>query len=115
MVGKTAALGAALAMAIGVIAGLAWSPRAGVVAGGFGVLATLVQVAAVALVAPVLKGPWQLLMRRWMAGMAMRIVGVVAFGAAVVIDRELFPPVVAALGLLGVMIPLLFYEARLLR
>ena len=54
-------------------------------------------------------------MRRWAMGMGLRLGGIVLFVVAVVADRALFPPVPSAAGYLGVLIPLLFLEARLLR
>jgi hypothetical protein len=48
-------------------------------------------------------------------GMGLRFGGLVAFAVLVATDRERFPPLPSALGLVGVLIPLLFMEIRLLR
>jgi hypothetical protein len=47
--------------------------------------------------------------------MGLRVGGVVVFLVAVLVDRELFPPVPTALGFLGVLIPLLFAELRFVK
>jgi hypothetical protein len=115
MIGRTAALGVALSVAVGLVGAVAGPPGAGRAAFGFGLLATGLQTWAVGLIAPAVGGPWRTFSRRFLAGMGVRFLGVVLFGVLVVLDRRLFPPVFSAVGLLGVMIPLLFYEARLLR
>lgn len=48
----------------------------------------------------------------WLWGVALRFGGVVILGVAVVVNRQLFPPLPAALGYLGVLIPLLVLELR---
>jgi len=45
-------------------------------------------------------------------GMLLRITGVVILGVAVTQDRNLFPPLPAALGYLGTVLPLLYLETR---
>jgi hypothetical protein len=81
----------------------------------FGLVATAIQMIAVerlrrawgASTAEFLKGfGW---------GMLLRLLGVVAVGAAVLLDRSLFPPLPTALGFVGVLIPLLWLEARFVR
>ncbi len=54
-------------------------------------------------------------MARWGMGMGLRLLGVMLFAAAVLANRELFPPLPTAFGYLGVLLPLLFMEARLVR
>jgi hypothetical protein len=44
--------------------------------------------------------------------MGLRLGGVVLLMVAVVVRRDLFDPLPTALGFLGVLIPLLFFEAR---
>jgi hypothetical protein len=47
--------------------------------------------------------------------MGLRLAGVAALAAAIVIDRTVFPPLPSALGFLGVLVPLLFLEVRWVR
>jgi hypothetical protein len=47
--------------------------------------------------------------------MGLRLLGVVAIAVAAGLDPAHFPPLAAALGFLGVLLPLLFYEVRLIR
>ncbi|MBI2615457.1 MAG: hypothetical protein HYW52_07270, partial [Gemmatimonadetes bacterium] len=81
----------------------------------FGLLATALQLVAAALVRPALGGPFAALVRRWGMGMGLRLAGVVLFAALATLDRELFPPLPSALGYVGVVVPLLFLETRLLK
>lgn len=81
----------------------------------FGLLATGIQVVSTALVRPVVTGEFKILVRRWGIGMGLRIGGVVAFAVAAGLRGDLFPPLPTALGYLGVLIPLLFMEIRLLK
>lgn len=48
-------------------------------------------------------------------GMLLRLAGVAVFAGLAFWDRELFPALPAALGFVGVLIPLLFLEVRLVR
>lgn len=50
-----------------------------------------------------------------MTGMFFRLAGVVVFAGLVMLDRNLFPPLVTGLGFVGVLIPLLFLEVRFVR
>ncbi len=81
----------------------------------FGSLATAIQVGAVAVVRPVRGDPFSKFMGRWGIGMGFRMGGVVLFLVAVLVDRDLFPPVPSAFAYLGVLIPLLFTEMRFLK
>ena len=81
----------------------------------FGGLATLIQFVAVLLVKPVVKGEFKILMKRWAIGMGLRIAGVVAFLVAVLVSRDIFPPLPTAFAYLGVLVPLLFTEIRLIK
>lgn len=112
---KLAGLGICLTALITAAAWMAWGPNAILGAAFFGVLATALQLVAVALLRPVLGGPFGVLVRRWGMGMGLRLVGVVLFAALVTLDRELFPPLPSALGYVGVVVPLLFLETRLLK
>jgi hypothetical protein len=92
-----------------------WGPGGVPAVWVFGLLATAIQLAAVAWLKPALGAPFPVLLKRWGAGMGLRFGGLVAFAVLVAADRERFPPLPSALGLVGVLIPLLFMEIRLLR
>ena len=90
--------------------------RQAVVAGLiFGILATVLQLAAVLVVKPVVEGPTNELMKRWGIGMGLRFLGVVLFLVAVLWSRDIFPPLPTAIAYLGVLVPLLFMELRLIK
>jgi hypothetical protein len=116
MVRQAAALGiflTAVVSALGLILGDSASMRAAAMFGG---LATGLEVAAVALAAPMLESrDYQGLMVRWALGMLLRMLGVVALPIAVLADRSTFPPLPSALGFLGVLVPLLLFEIRRFR
>ena len=115
MVAKTAALGAALAGVVAATAWAVWGAGAAFAAGGLGLTAAVLQTLAVVLLQPRLRSPSGPFMKRWMLGTALRFAGVVMVGAAVWLDRTTFPPLPSAVGFLSVMVPLLFFEARLIR
>jgi hypothetical protein len=94
---------------------LAWGRAALLPGVTFGLLATVIQVTSAALVMPVVKGEFKILIRRWAMGMGLRVAGIAAFGAAVWVRRDLFPPLPTAFGYLGVVVPLLFMETRFLK
>jgi hypothetical protein len=108
--------GVALTALVTAVLVLAWGRAALVPGVTFGLLATAIQVVSAALVGPVAKeGEFKLLIRRWAIGMGLRVAGIAAFGAAVWIRRDLFPPLPTAFGYLGVVVPLLFMETRFLK
>jgi len=92
-----------------------WGTQAAVAAGVFGLLATGIQLAAITLMNPVRGAPFSKFIARWGAGMGLRAFGIVAIALASGFDRAHFPPLATALGFLGVLLPLLFYEVRLIR
>lgn len=94
---------------------LAWGSAALVPGVTFGALATGIQLFAAGLIRPVRDQPFGKLMARWGMGMGLRLLGVMLFAAAVLANRDLFPPLPTALGYLGVLLPLLFMETRLVR
>ena len=105
-----------------VMAGIAWrvsGEPAAIAAGIFGLLATGIQIGALALMRPVRrvesKAALPKFMARWGAGMGLRFLGVVALAIAAAVDRTHFPALPAALGFLGVLLPLLALEVRLIR
>ncbi len=109
------ALGLALTGLMTGVVWLVWGTAGVPAAVGFGLLATMLHMAAVALLKPVLSSPFNRLMARWAMGMGLRMVGVVVFAVVVFTQRELIPPLPAAVGYVGVLLPLLFSEMRLLR
>jgi hypothetical protein len=81
----------------------------------FGLIASSIQAISVALVRPVFNGETVRLLKRWGWGMLLRGVGVALVAVAVTLDRTLFPPLPTAFAFLGVLVPLLFMEVRLVR
>lgn len=116
MVRQTAALGLVL---VGLVAiGFRWGfgPTGATAGAVFGGLAVALQMVAVSVVAPtILAGDYRGLFRRWAMGLSVRLLGIVALPVAVWYDREVFPPLPAALGFIAVMVPLLFFEIRRFR
>ncbi|MSR07159.1 MAG: hypothetical protein EXR93_08860 [Gemmatimonadetes bacterium] len=110
---KVLGLGLALTAVVSTIEYLAWGPPAVVPAVSFGLLATGIQVVAVWSLKKGLNAPYAELMKRWAVGLGLRMGGVVLFVVAVLVDRALFPPLPAAFGYLGVVVPLLFAETKL--
>jgi hypothetical protein len=105
-----------------VVAGIAWrvwDEPAAIAVTIFGLLATGIQVAALALMQPVRqvegKAALPRFMARWGAGMGLRFLGVVALAIAAAVDRTHFPALPAALGFLSVLLPLLVLEVKLVR
>lgn len=116
MVGQTAGLGLALTALAGAVAGAVWGRPSAVAAACFGLLATVLQAAAVGFAAPKLAtADYRGLLARWGIGSLLRLGGIVALPVAVAIDRDRFPPLAAALGYLAVMVPLFFFEIRRFR
>jgi hypothetical protein len=115
----TGVAGAVLTALLAGIAGRAWGTPAAVAAAIFGAIATAIQVAAIRLMAPVRAPPsgatFSKYMGRWGAGMGLRFLGVVLLALAAGLDPVHFPPLAGALGFLGVLLPLLVLEVRLVR
>jgi hypothetical protein len=84
-------------------------------AGIGGAAALAAQLAAVALLRPAMRAPQPVFMSRWLSGMGVRALAlglVLAFAAT---HRAALAPLPAALGFLGVLLPLLFLETKFLR
>ena len=111
----TAVFGVVLSGLVALVAGKLWGSQAAVAAAAFGALATAIQLGALALLQPVRGAPLNKFLTRWGAGMGLRVLGIVAIALAAGLDKTHFPPLACALGFLGVLIPLLFYEVRLVR
>ncbi|NOT10094.1 MAG: hypothetical protein HOP28_18025 [Gemmatimonadales bacterium] len=107
--------GAILTALVALVCHLIWGSSAALAAGMFGALATVIQVAAVALLKPVRGAGIEKFIIRWGAGMGLRVLGVIAIAVASGLDRAHFPPQASATGFLGVLLPLLFFEVRLIR
>lgn len=101
------ALGAGL---IAIAAALGGKPA---VVGGS--VALVAQVWAVALLRPKMGAPTPEFMGRWLGGMAIRMLALAALIVWSATHRASLPPLPAALGYLGVLLPLLFLETRFLR
>ncbi|HEU4682358.1 MAG TPA: hypothetical protein VFS51_11455 [Gemmatimonadales bacterium] len=112
---KGLALGGLLTVLVSGLLVLAWGQEALLPGLVFGLIATGIQVISVAMVRPVFHGETVPLLKRWGFGMLLRVLGVALVGVAVTIDRALFPPLPTALAFLGVLVPLLFMEIRLVR
>jgi hypothetical protein len=112
---KSVWLGAALTGAVTALLYLAFGRQAVVPGLAFGGLATAIQLVAVLLVKPAMEGSLKPLMVRWGIGMGLRLLGVGLFVVAVLWSRDIFPPLPTAFAYLGVLVPLLFTEIRLIR
>jgi hypothetical protein len=102
----------------GVLSGAAyriWGVQAAIAAAVFGGIATVIQLAAIGLMRPVRTAPIQRFLARWGAGMGLRLLGVLAIAIAAGLDPGHFPPLAASAGFLGVLLPLLFLEVRVIR
>jgi hypothetical protein len=110
---KSALMGLLLTVAI---AGGAWwlgGASAGRAAALAGLVAAAIETAAVSLLAPTLEPPFDRALKRWAYGLALRMTGAGAVGVAVLWQRRFFPPLPTVIGFLGVLLPLLVGEMRL--
>jgi hypothetical protein len=112
---KGLALGIGLTAVVSAILYIGWGPAALLPAWSFGGIATAIQVASVALVKPVYSGETTRLLKRWGIGMLLRGLGVLLVAVAVSLDPAHFLPLPTAFAFLGVLVPLLFLEVRLVR
>ena len=108
-------LGLGLTAAVTALLALAWGESAVLPGVAFGLLGTAIQLVSAGLMRGAVRREFKSLVRRWGIGMGLRLGGVVAFGVAVGVRRDLFPPLPTAFGYLGVVVPLLFTEIRFLR
>lgn len=114
----------------GVVSGVAyriWGTQAAFAAAVFAGIATLIQLGALRLMQPAraagaptpaaapAPAPIQRFLARWGLGMGLRFLGVVALALAAGLDPGHFPALPTAMGFLGVLLPLLFFEVRLIR
>jgi hypothetical protein len=111
----TALAGVVLGAVVSGAAYRIWGVPAAIAAAAFGALALAIQLAALGLMRPVQSATTQRFLARWGIGMGLRLLGVVAIALAAGFDPKHFPPIPTAAGFLGVLIPLLFFEVRLIR
>jgi len=115
----TGLAGVLLSAVMAGIAWRAWGEASAIAALIFGLIATAIQVGALAIMAPVRGGKSSAtlprFMARWGVGMGLRMAGVIALAVLAAVDRTHFPAFPAALGFLGVLLPLLALEVRLVR
>lgn len=112
---STVLAGALIGAVLAVGSWALWGAQAAFAAGIFAALALAIQLAAIALVQPVKEAAPKVFIKRWGMGMGLRLLGLVGFVLAVGLDRTHFPPIPAAIGFLGVLLPLLLFEVRLVR
>jgi len=105
--------GVALSVAIAAACGWFWGERAAMTAGGFGLLATAIQLVATRLMEGLARMPTGKFFGRWAVGTGLRFGGAILLGVLALVNVTLFPPLPAALGFLGVLMPLLALEIRL--
>ncbi len=80
-----------------------------------GAAALAAQVAAVALLRPVMRAPQPAFMARWLGGMGIRALVLGALLTYAVTHRAQLAPLAASLGYLGVLLPLLVLETKFLK
>ena len=107
------AYGVLLALGLGLIGvAVALGGKAAGIGGG---VALGAQLWAVALLRPKMGAPTAEFMGRWLGGVAIRFVAVGALIVWAATHRDSLPLLPAALGCLGVLLPLLFLETRFLK
>ena len=111
----TALVGVVLSALMAGVSYRLWGAQSAIAALVFGGIAVTIQLTSLGLMQPVKGAPFQRFLARWGAGMGLRLLGVVAIAVAAGLDPAHFPPLATALGFLGVLIPLLFFEVRLIR
>jgi len=84
-------------------------------AGEGGAVAVGAQLVALALIRPVMGAPNKAFVPRWLAGMGIRAAAVIGLVIYAAMHRSQIALLPAALGCLGVLLPLLFTETRFLK
>ena len=110
-----AAAGLALSALLGGVGWAAWGRPGAIGATTFGLFATLIQVVALRLMRETREARFDAFLAKCGAGMGLRLLGVLVFMLAVSLWRDLFPPLASAMGFLGVLLPLLAIETRLVQ
>lgn len=80
-----------------------------------GALATVIELLATRWLRRGLAAGTRETLQAFAAGMAFRLLGVAVFAGLVVFNRETFSPLATGLAYAGVVVPLLFLEARFIR
>ena len=104
--------GLALTVPVAALGLLLGGWRGALAAAAFGLLATGIQVAAGRTMRQHGDSATRDYMKAWAAGMGLRMLGVIVVGVVIWLDSAWCPPVPAAMGYIGVLVPLLFLEAR---
>jgi hypothetical protein len=113
---RTARVGVALSAVTAVICFLIWGSVAVLPAASFGLVATTIQLGAGSIMRiGDVPASFPVFAFRWGIGMGLRLAGIVLLVVALVLGRSVFVPLPTTIGFLGVLIPLLFLEARSLR
>ncbi len=112
---RDALIGIALTALITGVVWVFWGSSAIMPTAVFGLLAAGIHVAAVALLKSGLRQSFGTLMWRWSMGMGLRLIGVVLFAVAVTLQGDRFPAIPTAIGYVGVLLPLMLTEMRLIR
>ena len=111
---RDAALGLGLTVVLSALVWMVWGGQVVVATATVGVLATVIHLAGVALLKPALVPPFERLVVRWAWGLGFRVAGVGLVGVAMLLDGTRFPALPTAIGFVGVLLPLMFTEMRLL-
>lgn len=110
-----AVAGLGLSAGLGGVAWAIWGPPGAIGAVTFGLLATAIQVAAMRLMRGSREARFDAFLAKWGAGMGLRMAGILVFMLVVSLWRDRFPPLASAMGFLGVLLPLLALEIRLVQ
>ncbi len=110
---RTVRLGLLLTAVVSGAIGLVFGPAAIVAAVGMGLVATAIQVAATTALRRAAGEPYAVFLKMYAIGMGLRMLGVTVMAVVIVVRPDLFSPLPTAFGFLGVLVPLLFLEARL--
>jgi F0F1-type ATP synthase assembly protein I len=109
-------VGRGLTVVVALVAWRLWGNAAGYTAACFGLLAATIQYFAAKFAAKVPKeAKFEEFVKGWAAGMGLRTLGVVVLAVVCTVWPARFPALGAAMGYLGVLIPLLFLETRTAR
>jgi hypothetical protein len=112
---RTIRLGLLLMAVVSGVIGLVFGPGAIAAAAGMGLVAIAIQVAATTALRRAAGQPYAVFLKQYAIGMGLRMVGVTVMAVVIVVRPDLFSPLPTAFGFLGVLVPLLFLEARLIR
>lgn len=112
---QTVLLGLALTVVLAALLFVGFGPGAVVPALLLGALATAIQAGAGQAMRGATALPYSAFLKRYGMGMGLRLLGVVVLMTAIIAKPGLFLPLPSAIGFLGVLIPLLFFETRLAR